>query len=249
MATRKSAGPTPAPPAGKSEPRERADWQAIERDYRTGQFTDQELADKHGSLVTRQAINKRAKTHGWKKDLSREVRQATKASVIRAQVEQRVAQQVAEGCAAATVEATDAVLTAAEANKQVILGHRSDLNSGRKVASELLDELQLARLLSAEREILAQILAGEAAEVADIAQAQQAIGKALGLSNRVATFKAWADAITKLHVGERIAFGLDEKADDDDKTKNPVAAAVADFLQGIHGNRSGRLQFAEPRKA
>jgi hypothetical protein len=34
----------------------KADWEAIEREYRTGRFTDQELAAHFNDVVTRQAI-------------------------------------------------------------------------------------------------------------------------------------------------------------------------------------------------
>ncbi len=74
--------------------RRKADWEAIERDYRTGRFTDQELVDKHGNVVTRQALSKRAKVKGWQKDLSTAVRQATKAKLIQDQVAKRLAAEV-----------------------------------------------------------------------------------------------------------------------------------------------------------
>jgi len=43
-----------------------------------------------------------------------------------------------------------------------------------------------------------------------------------------------------------VAFGLDEK--DDDKDKDPVSQALADFFSGIHGAAAGRLGFAPANK-
>lgn len=257
MATRKSAKPAPTNPAGTAKGKTattrkpRADWQAIERDYRTGRFTDQELADKHGSIVTRQAISKKAREQGWTKDLSREVRQATKASVIRAQVAEAVAADVAadvaQSCADATSSTTNAVLAAAELNKQVILSHRKSLKSAQEVAGELLLELSEQRLLLEHKELLAQVLAGAGAEPVDVALAQSAIQRTLALGNRGKTFKAITDAIVNLQNAERVAFGLDEK--DDDPDKDSVSQALADFFGGIHGAGAGRLSFAPAKKA
>lgn len=238
-----AAGPSKPekPPAGRKRP-SHADWEAVHRDYRTGQFTLRELAKKHG--VSHQAVDQHVKKGGWTQDLREQIKQATDAK-LHAEVAKRVDAEV-DGTCQATAEV---VLAAAEANTQVILGHRSDLNDGRQLAKDLLEELRLSRLLAEQRELLAQILADSGAEIAEIDDLKAAIGKALGLGNRVSTFKAWTEAVTKLHAGERIAFGLDEKPEDGDKTRNPVAAAVADFLSGIHGNRAGRLQHAEARKA
>jgi len=252
MAPRKSAPPTKnAEPSSADTPakapRARADWQAIERDYRTGKFSDQELADKHGNVVSRQAISKRAKLQGWKKDLTAEIRQATKASVIKAQVAERVAAQVAEGCQSATEATTDAVLAAAELNKQVILGHRAELRSARNLATTMLEELSDAGLLQEHRDLLAEILAGEGATASDLVQARQTVQRALNIGNRVQALKQLSDAFAKLQASERIAFGLDEK--DDDKDKDSVSQALADFFSGIHGARVARLPFAEARKA
>lgn len=41
------------------------DWEAIERDYRSGQFTDRELGEKYG--ITHAAVQKWAKREGWQK--------------------------------------------------------------------------------------------------------------------------------------------------------------------------------------
>lgn len=225
----------------------RVDWDAVERDYRTGKFTDQELADKHGNRVTRQAISKRAKEKGWQKDLSAEVRRATRASLIREQVATRVAEQVAGSCQEATVSTADAVLAAAEVNKQVILQHRGDLQQARQVTMDLLAELAQGSMLAGHMEQLAQLLAGSGAEPKDEAEARKLVSRALGLGGRVSSVKALADAITKLQEAERRAFGLDDQdgddpADDDDAERLRLLdradqAALLEMIRKARGSR------------
>jgi len=229
-----------AKPAPKSQekakptttPRKRLmDWEAVERDYRTGRFTDQELADKYGNLVSRQAVTKMAKTKGWQKDLTDAVRQATKASLIQEQVRQRLqadSQQVATklpatsdatsaaaivaNATAATVDATaNAVLVAAEANKQVILQHRRDIQSLRAMLMDMAGELQQAGRADLSR--LAEVLTAGAEGEMDAERLEalrsdlQAVAR---LPMRVLSVQRMTQAMTRLQLLERRAFGLDE---------------------------------------
>lgn len=168
--------------------RRRADWEAIERDYRTGQFSDQELADKHGNVVSRQAISKRAKVQGWQKDLSREVRQATKAKLIAEQVAEKVAGEVAERVAKSGNATVQAVLAAAETNKQVILGHRRDIAKVHGLTMTLVANLEAA---AAEKDKKKRLPIGEL-----VLSAQRA-----------------GQSLARLQQMERVAFGLDEPDD------------------------------------
>ncbi len=243
MATRKSAAPkkpAPAATAPAKATRRRIDWEAVERDYRTGSFTLKELEAKHGAGFA--DISRHAKKEGWTKDLRKVVRQATSAAIIAESV------KAAQSGLQTTNDAnTNVVVAMAEANKEVILGHRRELIDARQVAHSLLAELSEAGLLLEHKALFALILAGESAEPVDIAQAQASISKALGIGNRVQALKSLADAMTKIQAAERVAFGLDEK--DDDKDKDSVSQALSDFFGGIHGAAAGRLTFAPANKA
>lgn len=175
-----------------AQPRRRADWEAIERDYRTGQFSDQELADKHGNVVTRQAISKKAKEQGWQKDLTKEVRLATKAKLIAEQVAERmageVADQVADRVAKNGNATVQAVLAAAETNKQVILGHRRDIAKVRDITMTLVTALETAA-------------------------AEPDAAKRLPLGELVLTAQRAGQSVARLQQLERVAFGLDEEDD------------------------------------
>lgn len=211
----------------------RHDWQAIERDYRTGKFTLKELEAKHGSGYAE--ISRRAKRDGWTQDLRSVVRQATSAALI-AETTKTLAQE-------AQTETTNSVLAAAEIGKDVILGHRSELREARSVALDLLAELRGSALLAEQQELLAQILAGEGATPQDEAQARATVQRALGMGSRISSVKALAEAITKLHTAERVAFDLD-----DDKGKGDpqdLSAQLAGFIAQIHESGSCRLPVVQ----
>lgn len=215
------------PPATQ---RQRADWDAIERDYRTGRFTDQELVNKHGNLVTRQALSKRAKVKGWQKDLTEAVRQATKASLIAEQVRLRQqsdatpkkvakklpatsdATSIVAEATAATVDATaTAVLVAAEANKQVILGHRQDILTVRTMLMGMAAELQQAGRADLGR--LAEALTAGAIEESDVEKLdalRSDLAAVARLPTRILSVQRLSQALTRLQHLERQAFGLDE---------------------------------------
>jgi hypothetical protein len=197
------AGASTADSAKAEGKRRRIDWEAVERDYRTGKFTLRELEAKHRAGYAK--ISARAKREGWTKDLADVVRQATKAALI-AEV---ATARATEGQS----EATSVVLAAAELNKQVILQHRAELRAARQIAMDLLAEVQSQRLLAADNELLAQVLAGEADDIKQIAEAQRVVHKALATGSRVSSIKALAETLTKLHLGERTAFSLDESTD------------------------------------
>lgn len=49
------------------------DWEAVERDYRTGIKTLRAMAQEHG--ITHGAINKKAQKEGWERDLSERIKE------------------------------------------------------------------------------------------------------------------------------------------------------------------------------
>jgi hypothetical protein len=217
--------------------RRKADWEAIERDYRTGTWSDQELADKHGNIVTRQAISKRAKEKGWTKDLTAVVRQATRAKVIADQVAERVANQVAivagnvaESCQEATTNVVEAI---AEIRASMIKRHRKDWGQMADTAAALLEELRQSAMTAQDTELLAEILAGEGAEPKDVNEARRVVSKCLGLGGRIASIKALAETFTKVQAGQRVAFGIDDGGGDEDPEKEFGALSENDIARRI----------------
>jgi len=136
------------------------DWDAVERDYRTGQFTLRELAARHN--VNFATISRHAEKEAWTKDLTEAIRQATNAKLIQ--------QASIQACNDAQQSATNTVLAVAELNKQVILSHRNRL-------TELADAVDFAK------NILIKV-GGQVTEVKDASMLVQAVN---GLSNATKT--------------------------------------------------------------
>ena len=115
------------------KPAPRPDWEAVERDYRTGRFSLRELAALHNA--NHATIGRRVEREGWTKDLTQAIRLATHAKLIEEETQQH--------CDSARQSATTVVLAAAETNRQIILGHRR-----QAVAARTAMETARAKLLS-----------------------------------------------------------------------------------------------------
>jgi hypothetical protein len=222
MAEKSSAGTTtPKPP--------RHDWDAVERDYATGKYTDGELAAKHGlsreAIVRRRKKDQKKDPSRWQKDLTKQVKDATNALLMHEAVTKSVTDTITAGHKAS------AILVAAELSKQVILQHRDELRAARMLTMELLQEVKAQRLMAAEKELLAQVLAGEAKELKDVSEAQRVVHKALATGSRVSSIKALAETITKLHQGERVAFSLGSGEEDSPPPIRPLAGLSTEELR------------------
>jgi hypothetical protein len=187
--------------------RVRTDWDAVERDYRTGKFTLRELENKHGA--NNATISRKANKQGWTQDLSIAIRQATNSKLIKS--------IITDECSKTQQNAADTVLAAAEVNTRVILAHRTGLNRITEIKSKLLDQIvQAAENMS------------ELADVIEMARkpdeygndkVNDALKKAMGRSALVDDLKKLADVDEKVRKGEREAFGLDDVAAKEDSDK------------------------------
>ncbi len=215
-ASRKTTAPKPAAATEKragivASTRRKTDWDAVERDYRTGKFTQRELADKYG--VTHGAVGKQAREHGWKKDLTEEIRRATNAKLT----EQLVSSEVAKG----SQQVANTVAAAAEVNTRVILGHRAGLQAITNVKRTLLAQIeQAASLLPDLAEVIEMV---RQPDDNGMDRANDALRKAMSRSALVDDLKKLADVDEKVRKGEREAFALDEDPDkrkpEDDRPK------------------------------
>ena len=115
-------------------PKRRYDWDTIRNEYRTGTYSDSELARRHG--CSRTAIQKRVKKEGWKRDLSKAVRQSVKAKLI--EEDAKVAREVA-GRNARTDK--DEIDRAADTRLEVIRLHRKDIAALRALETKLIEDL------------------------------------------------------------------------------------------------------------
>lgn len=185
----------------------RADWQAVERDFRTGQFTTRELETKYG--VSYSLIARNAKKNGWTQDLAVAIRQATNAKLA----DDLVKSEVHKGAQ----KVHNVIEAAAEVNKDVILGHRRGLNRITDIKSKLLEQIEQAAENMPDLAGIIEMVRRPDDNGMD--RANDALKKAMGRSALVDDLKKLADVDEKVRKGEREAFGLDDApSDDDDKT-------------------------------
>lgn len=194
----------------------RTDWEAVERDYRTNQYTLRELAEKHGA--NHATIGRRAEREGWTRDLTDAIRQATNARLITEAVQQK--------CDDAQQNATTAVLVAAEANVHVILKHRTGLQRLTNVKEVLLNQIEQA---AANLPDLAEVI--EMVRNPDdngIDRANDAMRKAMTRSTLIDDLKKLAEVDERVRKGEREAFNIQGGAEDPDA--KPRKRYVLDFV-------------------
>lgn len=177
----------------------RHDWEAIERDYRTGKFTLRELEAKHGPSYAE--ISRRSKREGWTKDLRDIINQATSAAVLR------------ETVTAAQKDVTETVLVAAELNKNVILAHREGLKRITGIKQKLLDQIEQAAENLPELEEVVEILRKPDDNGND--RMNDMMRKAMSRSSLVDDLKKLTEVDERVRKGEREAFGLDDDPADD----------------------------------
>lgn len=204
----------------KPTPRKRHDWDAIERDYRTTNLTDRELAKIHG--ISHVAIFNRAKNNGWARDLTQAVKAATNTKLLEATVNAQINATVnlqvnaAMEKASQTAKSTaETVMAMAEVRKDVVIGHRTGLNRLVTIKAKLLDQIEQA---AANMVDLAEVI--EMVRQPDdngIDRANDALKKAMGRSALVDDLKKLADVDEKVRKGEREAFGLDTEPSKDQK--------------------------------
>lgn len=109
------------------------DWETIEKEYRTGQWSNCVIAKNHG--ITEGAIRKRAKAEGWTKDLANAVRRKVRDKLVRDEVRENKTR---------TYNDEEVIEAAANRGAEVVRSHRKDIKKLKDVAGRLLNELDTA---------------------------------------------------------------------------------------------------------
>ena len=194
------------------------DWEEIERLYRADLRTFAQLASDFG--VADSTVRRRAKKHGWKRDLKNRIKERANAIVQERAVQSLASNQVSSDDM--TIE-ENAQITA-----NVRLAHRQDIGTARALSMTLLDDLQ-AQIGTDNRARLEDLfIAALQAEVVDASQLE-AYERVTSLGNHVRIMKELADTMTKLVTLERQAYGLD------DVDSSPVDALTT-LLHSIANN-------------
>lgn len=176
------------------------DWERIEADYRAGLLSVREIAAAQG--ISHTAIQKRAKSEGWERDLGKRIQAKAEALVAKREVASQVATE--------TKAATDAVIV--EANAQVIanirLAHRKDISRARSIAMNLLGELEVETDNLALFEELGEILRSDDEKGQD--KRNDVYRKVISGATRVDSMKKLAETLKTLIGLEREAYGVAE---------------------------------------
>lgn len=189
------------------------DWEEVERLYRADLRTNAQLARDFGIHAT--TITRRAKKHGWKRDLKNRIKERANALV-----QERAVKSLASDDQ--TIE-ENAQITA-----NVRLAHRQDIGTARKLSMTLLDDLQAQIGIDNRARLEDLFIAALQAEVVDASQLE-AYERVTSLANHVRIMKELADTMTKLVTLERQAYGLD------DVDSSPVDALTT-LLHSIANN-------------
>lgn len=116
------------------------DWEAVERHYRAGVLSVNQIAKNYS--VSRPAIEKRAATGGWTRNLSEKIAQTAESKVVAKVAAKEVAKSVARGCSPAT-ELTERQTVEAYSDviARVEVAQRDDLEAAVSVTRAQLQEL------------------------------------------------------------------------------------------------------------
>lgn len=174
--------------------RAQADWEAIEREYRIGQFSMRQLAAKHG--IATSSITRRVKKYGWTQDRTEELRHRTRAALSAEAAAQRN-------------DPDEGYLDAAVAtNVEVVRSHRRDINQARRVMNIMMSELEDASSTKKITELLEGLLSSGVMGSDDAAD----IRKALTMQNRSSVLVNLSNVLNRLIPLERAAFNIDEQS-------------------------------------
>lgn len=137
----------------------KTDWEAIESAYRAGSLSVRAIADTYGTSES--TIRSRAKKHGWQRDLTEQVKTATKTKLSRIGVAQTAVRDDAQIIDYASDEAA-----------HVVMAHRAGLSEWRSIAARLSASLsvmditednhdKIARSLNSGVDALLKVIKGE----------------------------------------------------------------------------------------
>lgn len=176
------------------------DWEAVERDYRAGLLSVREIGLAHG--VSHTAINKRAKKHGWDRDLKGKIRAKADALVSKREVSKEVSTRNPE-------TEREIIESNAEAIANVRMAHRGDISRSRRLTNKLLDELEAITDDRVLFEELSELMFSPDEKGYD--KRNEIYNKVISLPGRTKTMKELAETLKTLVALERQAYDLDSK--------------------------------------
>ncbi|MBU2648532.1 hypothetical protein KKI24_27745 [bacterium] len=127
--------------------KQKYDWEAIEKDYRTGQYSNYALSEIHGASDP--AIRKRAKQYNWEKDLVDEYQEKIKNRLVRDDGAQCALNKELKSNSE-IIEDKTIVDNAVAIGIAVIRNHRKKIRRLQDIADALADKLYKALVKDGE---------------------------------------------------------------------------------------------------
>ena len=188
--------------------RKSVDWDAIEPDFRAGVKSIRQIAKENS--ITHGAVNQHAKLHGWTRDLTAKVRQATRSKLSADALSTSLS---ADSGKQDTEKDTEIVDANAELRANIVRDHRADICAARALTKRMLAELQQQSGSPEALEAFAEMVATTVkdGERKTDEKSLAAFKKALGLGNRAQILEGLARSLRTLVTLERQAFSLDDE--------------------------------------
>ena len=175
------------------------DWEAVEKAYRTGQYSNRQLSAIHGP--SEGMVRKKAKEGSWKKDLSKPVSKRVKEKLVAKPAEEK-AEKNHDGIDPLPRPSDEEIIeAAANTAASIVFQHRAYAQQGREIVGLLFTDLRK------------QMEAG----TMKVAQFGAVVEVDIPLDYMGKTLSAATQSLERLVKIERQAFRLD----DDDKDENP----------------------------
>ena len=185
------------------------DWEAIGREYRTGKFSNRQLAKTYG--CSEKAIRNKIKAQGWEKDLSQQVEEKVRTKLVRTKVR--------------TIGAPEkqVIEEAAEHDVQVVESHIKSIGKSKDITNALLSELHTGTLSHDDLVVFVEGMKNEDSKRIDF------LMKSISLPERAKTLTQLVNALSRLIDLERQAYNIEggRKGPDDE---DPLTQIIA-FLQ------------------
>ena len=180
----------------------KTDWNKVERQYRAGLLTNVEIARENNT--SEGLIRYYSRKHGWKKDLTAEMRQKTRTKLVENLARVFKGNEVVDDLRAITDE--EIIEEASRTQVHVVRDHQSTLGRGHKLTLRLLDELDASTAYKGE---LQELISSTAAP-----KRQEALRRAVSLGQRCVIMRDLAVAAKTWIVLERQAFNIVDETRD-----------------------------------
>lgn len=198
--------------------RKKIDWEAVEMQYRTGLRSLKDIGKEFS--VSDAGIIKRAKAHGWERDLSAKIKAKADAKVSALQVSAEVS-----GEKAATER--EIIEASAQAIVNVKLSHRKSISRQRDLVERLLQELEAQ---TGDTDLFDQL--GELMHSPDdkgMDKLNDLYRKVIATPQRIDSLKKLAETLKHLIYLEREAFDITP-------APTPADNALQALTKAIQGN-------------